>query len=82
MEKLTVQELIDMLSEYDPQAEVMVQHQAGDYWRTPLASNVTDVDLVEVNYSSYHRQDKVVDDEDFGEEGNREVVILTINQSY
>lgn len=82
MKKLTVQELIGMLSEYDPESEVMVQHKAGDYWRTPLASNVIDVDLTEVNYSSYHRQDKVVDDEDFGEEGNREVVILTINQSY
>ena len=82
MKKLTVQELIDLLSEQDPQAEVMVQHKAGDYWRTKLASNVIDVDLTEVNYSSYHRQDKVVDDEDFGEEGNREVVILTINQSY
>lgn len=61
---MTVKELISTLEDFDPSMEVKFAYNFGDYWKTEVASNVRRVDEGTVKYSSYHRMDKVVDDED------------------
>ena len=83
---MTAQELIEILQDLDPETEIYVQHTAGDYWRTKLASPIKNGDYGKVTYSSYHRQHKVSDeDEDYELESDgdtQEVFILDINQMY
>ena len=84
---MTAQELIEILQDLDPETEIYVQHRAGDYWKTKLASLVEDGDFGHITYSSYHNQHKVVEDEgdyedDQEVENKQEVFILGINQSY
>ena len=71
---MTVQELIKSLEDFDPNMEVKFAYNFGDYWRTQVANNLSDVDEGMVKYSSYHRMDKVVDDEE--ENDTKTVVIL------
>ena len=82
---MTAQELIEILQDLDPETEIYVQHRAGDYWKTKLASLVEDGDFGHITYSSYHNQHKVVEDEgdELTSDGDtQEVFILGINQSY
>jgi hypothetical protein len=71
---MTVKELISTLEDFDPAMEVKFAYNFGDYWRTQVANNLSDVDEGTVKYSSYHRMDKVVDDEE--EDDTKTVVIL------
>lgn len=71
---MTVQELIESLEGFDPNMEVKFAYNFGDYWKTEVANNVRCVDEGMVKYSSYHRMDKVVDDED--DDDMKTVVIL------
>lgn len=75
----TVQDLIDELSGMDPNLEVHFSYNYGDHWRTEVAPAVRSVDVGLVQYSEYHRMDKVVepdyDDEDAEVEG-KEVVLI------
>lgn len=79
---MKVSELIEQLKRHDGDAEVMFTYNYGDYWKTEVAQNVSSVSIIDVEYSDYHRMDKVVEinprmcDED-GEEienATREVV--------
>ena len=80
---MKVKDLIERLSGLDAEAEVHFSYNYGDHWRTKVAPTV---DLVEegiVEYSDYHRMDKLVDDEDCYDddsgdfkEGFRQVVVL------
>lgn len=77
---MKVSELIDLLKDFDADAEVHIAYPSGDYWRTTLASEVISVSDGIVQYSSYHDDYKLVEyyDED-GEEtttsGQHRVVI-------
>ena len=71
---MTVAELIKALSVMSPSAEVHFEHGAGDYWRTTVAPRVCEVTIGVVEYSDYHRMDKVVDNYDSKE--GREVVLI------
>jgi hypothetical protein len=48
----------------DAEAEVHFAYNYGDHWRTEVAPKISTVDEGVVEFSDYHRMDKMVDDED------------------
>jgi hypothetical protein len=80
---MKVSDLIELLKMENPDADVHFQYNYGDHWRTQVAPKVRDIGVGYVQYSEYHRMDKVTDDEDdiYLEDGERdedvkEVVLL------
>jgi hypothetical protein len=73
---MKVSELIEMLEEMDQDAEVHYAYNYGDHWRTKVAPKVDSVDEGAVEYSGYHRMDKLVDEDDEDAALARRVVIL------
>jgi hypothetical protein len=80
---MTVQELIEQLGYMDPNAVVHYSYNYGDHWRTEVAPSVSQVSEGVVEFSDYHRMDKMVDDEDCYDEDTgdyradvRKVVVL------
>ena len=63
---MTVAELIEYLEEQDQTLEVKFSYNSGDYWRTQLAKDIEEVETGLVEYSDYHRLDKVVDNDEDG----------------
>jgi hypothetical protein len=79
---MKVKELIEQLGYMDAEADVHFAYGYGDHWRTTVAPKVRQVFEGAVQYSDYHRMDKLAD-EDFEDEepGNpdentRRVVII------
>ena len=58
---MKVKELIEILQEYDPEMEVHTSYGYGDFWHTQVAPKVGYVEEGKVEYSEYHRMDKLVD---------------------
>jgi hypothetical protein len=79
---MKVKDLIEQLGFENPEAEVHFAYNYGDHWRTEVAPKVGRVFGGVVQYSEYHRMDKLVDeDEMFEEEGDyneavRRVVVI------
>jgi hypothetical protein len=78
---MLVRDLIELLEGYDADMEVHYAYNYGDHWRTEVAPKVGDVREGVVEFSEYHRMDKVAnedyDDEDEGVvESQRRVVLL------
>jgi hypothetical protein len=80
---MLVRDLIEQLGYMDQDAEVHFAYNYGDHWRTEVAPKVGSVGQGVVEYSDYHRMDKMVDDEDcYDEESGdyktdvRKVVVL------
>ena len=85
---MKVSQLIEQLQGMDPEAEVHFAYNYGDHWRTEVAPKVCRVDEGVVEYSDYHRMDRIAkedyDDEvEFDDDGNeivdetqRRVVVL------
>ena len=79
---MRVQDLIDELKSYNPEAEVHFSYNYGDHWRTQVAPEVSEVYEGRVKYSEYHRMPKLADedyddeDEDMREPQQGTVVIL------
>jgi hypothetical protein len=63
---MTVAELIEYLEEQDQTLEVKFSYPSGDYWRTQVAKDIEEVETGLVEYSDYHRLDKVVDNDEDG----------------
>ena len=65
---MLVKDLIEQLGYMNPEAEVHFSYNYGDHWRTEVAPKVSRVDEAVVEYSEYHRMDKIAsedyDDED------------------
>jgi len=61
---MKVRELIESLGYMNPEAEVHFSYNYGDHWRTEVAPKVGRVDEGVVEYSEYHRMDKLVTDEE------------------
>ena len=59
---MKVAELIELLSRHSPDAEVHFSYNYGDNWRTEVAPRVDRVDEGVVEFSDYHRMDKLVED--------------------
>jgi hypothetical protein len=78
---MKVSDLIDLLKDFDPDAEVHFTYCYGDHWRTQVAPTV---DLVQdglVKYSAYHSMDELMDEDEMNEdkgdyEGTRRVVVI------
>jgi len=64
---MTVQDLIDRLGDFDPEAEVRVAYNYGDHWDTTVAPGVADVEEVAVAHSAYHGTAKVASGDDSGD---------------
>ena len=66
---MKVRELIESLGYMNPEAEVHFSYNYGDHWRTEVAPAVNQVAEGIVEFSDYHRMDKLVtDDEDVYDE--------------
>jgi hypothetical protein len=63
---MTVAELIEYLQEEDQTLEVKFSYNSGDYWRTQVAKDIETVETGLVDYSDYHRMDKVVENNEDG----------------
>ena len=61
---MQVFQLIERLMDLDPNAEVHFSYNYGDHWRTEVAPVVREVNEGVVEFSEYHRMDRLVDDED------------------
>ena len=61
---MKVSQLIQQLGYMDRDAEVHFSYCYGDHWHTEVAPRVSNIQLGVVEYSEYHRMDKMVDDED------------------
>jgi hypothetical protein len=78
---MKVKELIEALQYMDQDAEVHFSYCYGDHWRTEVAPKVGRVDEGVVEYSEYHRMDKIAN-EDYDDEdeqtvaSQRRVVVL------
>lgn len=66
---MKVQDLIDELQSYDPEAEVHFHYNYGDHWRTLVAPKVTQVFDGPVVWSEYHRMPKIADEDYDDEDG-------------
>jgi hypothetical protein len=77
---MKVSELIEQLKFLDAEAEVHFSYNYGDHWRTEVAPAISSVEMGLVQYSDYHRMDKVVepdwDNEDADEVEGRQVVLI------
>jgi hypothetical protein len=80
---MQVKELIEILGRYDQEADVHFAYGYGDHWRTQVAPAISQVFDGVVEYSDYHRMDKLIDDEDCYDEdtgdykaGIRKVVVI------
>ena len=80
---MKVSQLIEQLGYMDKDAEVHFSYNYGDHWRTQVAPKVSDVFEGAVQYSDYHRMDKMVENEDdmYEEDGDynenvRKVVVI------
>jgi len=80
---MQVKELIEILGRYDQEADVHFAYGYGDHWRTQVAPAISQVCDGVVEYSDYHRMDKLVEDEDCYDEdtgdykaGIRKVVVI------
>ena len=61
---MKVSQLIEQLGYMDKDAEVHFSYCYGDHWHTEVAPRVSNITLGVVEFSEYHRMDKLVDDED------------------
>lgn len=78
---MTVQELIEELSLYPDDMEVEFAYNYGDYWHTTVCKEIKNIDTGYVEYSAYHRMDKLIDNDDEEDdeeetETKREVLLL------
>ena len=78
---MTVQELIEELSLYPDDMEVEFAYNYGDYWRTTVCKEIKNIDTGYVEYSAYHRMNKLIDNDDEEDdeeetESKREVLLL------
>ena len=78
---MTVQELIEELSLYPYDMEVEFAYNYGDYWCTTVCKEIKNIDTGYVEYSAYHRMDKLIDNDDEEDdeeetETKREVLLL------
>lgn len=56
---LTVGTLIDMLSEHDPNLPVLISYTSGDYWKTQVCEEINQPEVLNVEYTEYHRKLKL-----------------------
>ncbi len=72
---MKVADLIQELEYLDPEQEldVKIAYNSGDYWRTVVAADIEEIEIVTVEYSDYHRKEKVIDSDDSDDEADNNV---------
>lgn len=70
---MNVQELITLLEQMDPNAEVHIGYDYGDYSHTTVAPTAANVRCTQVKWSDYHQMDAECDECD---DTGREVVVI------
>jgi hypothetical protein len=74
---MTVQELINLLKNENPEMEVYFAHPSHDYWRSELASPIEIGNEEYIKHSQYHNQMTTIDEEKWDpEDGNQQKVII------
>ena len=73
---MTVRDLIEHLEQFDDNQEVQIGYPSGDYWNTVVCSSITEVEERTVEYSDYHRKNKISDDSYEDDEDYTNVVVL------
>ena len=73
---ITVEELREMLDDYDDDTKVVLSYNYGDYQRTMVACAVTEVEEDSVCYSDYHQMAKVDEDSLNEDEPKQKVVVI------
>jgi hypothetical protein len=74
---MLVRDLIELLEGYEADMEVHFAYNYGDHWRTEVAPNVSNVREGVVEYSEYHRMDKIASEDyedNYDEETGEEIV--------
>lgn len=66
---MLVRDLIELLEGYDADMEVHFAYNYGDHWRTTVAPRVDNVSEGVVEFSDYHRMDKLVEEDYDDEDG-------------
>lgn len=66
---MKVQDLIDELKSFDPEMEVHFAYNYGDHWRTTVAPRVGNITEGTVEFSDYHRMDKLLEEDYDDEDG-------------
>ena len=61
---MKVSDLIAKLEFMDPDAEVHFSYNYGYHWRTEVAPKISQVSEGVVEFSEYHRMDKLITDEE------------------
>jgi hypothetical protein len=72
---MKVSELIGLLQQQNPDADVHYAYGSGDFWRTTLCPTVDKVDEGFVTPTDYHRTFKLIEDQD--EDDVRTVVVIS-----
>jgi len=75
---MKVSELIELLEGFDAEAEIHFTYGYNDYWRTQVAPAVRDVFEGEVEYSEYHRTDKLLEDYEGPEDDDDDRVVRKV----
>lgn len=77
---MTIEDLINELSCFPKDKEVVLASPSGDFWGTIKALGITNVEVGNVTWSAYHNTDKIVDDDRldrYEKDELKEVVILS-----
>ena len=77
---MKVSELIQLLEDQDPDAEVAIQQPTHDHWRTQLANTVRGVEVVPVKHSAYHDAEAIEDEFDPELDDPTNLRVLIYNQ--
>lgn len=79
---MKVSELIEELSIQDPESEVCIAYNYGDYWRTTVTPLVENVETATVAYSAYHDLLSIASEDDYDKEDAKEVVVISNMRIY
>ena len=60
---MTIQDLINELSCFPKDKEVVIASPSDDYWGTIKALGITNVEVGNVAWSAYHNTNKIVDED-------------------
>lgn len=75
---MKVKDLIRSLETQDPEAEVRMSYDYGDYVHTMVAAKIRGVEEMTVKYSQYHNEYRVTDDdEEVNPDDYRTAVVLS-----
>jgi len=74
---MKVRELIEILEDFDPDAEVGIAYNYGDIGGTIVAKGVATVGERVIRWSEYHRAHRVVSVDDSEESDDKQMVLLS-----